>query len=102
MGSGAKIVFVAGIVGLIGFLFVIALSERGAVDLYQLKLERDRAVQANKRARSDNAELYRTIKRLEEDPAFIENIARTEFGMTGKNEIVILKKRPDEASDASE
>lgn len=102
MENGTKIAFVAAVVLLIGFLFVIALSERGAVDLYQLKLERDRAVQANKRVRSDNAELYRTIKRLEEDPAFIENIARTEFGMTGQNEIVILRKRPDETSDASD
>jgi cell division protein FtsB len=94
MSTGARITFVLGVLVLLGFLFVIALSDRGAFDLYQLRLERDRAVVANQQVRSENAVLYHTIKRLEEDPGFIENIARTEFGMTGQNEIVILKKKP--------
>lgn len=94
MSTGARITFVLGILVLLGFVFVIALSDRGAFDLYQLSLERDRAVVANEQIRSENAELYHTIKRLEEDAEFIENIARTEFGMTGQNEIIILKKKP--------
>ena len=98
MERWTKIAFIVGTVFLIGFLFVIAMSDKGAVDLYQLKLERDRAIEANSRVRSENAQLYRTIKRLEEDPEFIENIARTEFGMTEKNEIVILKKKPAESA----
>jgi cell division protein FtsB len=102
MENWTKIAFVAGVLFLIGFLFVIALSDKGAVDLYQLKLERDRAMEANTQVRSENVRLYRTIKRLEEDPEFIENIARTEFGMTGKNEIVILKKKPSESSSSRE
>jgi cell division protein FtsB len=102
MENWTKIAFVAGVLSLIGFLFVIALSDKGAVDLYQLKLERDRAMEANTQVRSENVRLYRTIKRLEEDPEFIENIARTEFGMTGKNEIVILKKKPSESSSSRE
>lgn len=93
METKTKIIFAGGIVILLGFLFVIGLGERGAVDLYQTKLKRDRMIKSNVRLRAKNKELYKTIKRLNEDADFVENIARTEFGMTGGNEIIILKKR---------
>ncbi len=92
METKTKIIL-AGVVVLLGFLFVIGLGERGAVDLYQVKLQRDRLLKSNVRLRAENKVLYKTIQRLNEDPDFVENIARTEFGMTGGNEIIILKKR---------
>ena len=93
METKTKIILAGGIVILLGFLFVIGLGERGAVDLYQAKLQRDRLLKSNVRLRAENKVLYKTIQRLNEDPDFVENIARTEFGMTGGNEIIILKKR---------
>ena len=78
---------------LFGFLFVIAFGERGAIDLYQLKLEKNRIHKANLALQKKNHAAYRTIQRLKHDPEFVENIARTELGMVGKNEVVILRKR---------
>jgi cell division protein FtsB len=35
-----------------------------------------------------NRALYGNIQRLKNDPEYIENIARTELGMVGKDELV--------------
>ena len=93
MDTRAKIIVSAGILIFLGFLFVIGLSDRGAVDLYQLKLERDRLRQANLHLQERNEVQYRTIERLNYDPEFVENIARRELGMIAKDEVVILKKK---------
>jgi cell division protein FtsB len=93
MGTRTKIVLTVGGLILLGFLFVIALGKRGAVDLYQLKLERDRLRGANLDLHEKNQALFGTIERLKNDLDFVENIARTELGMTRKDEVVILKKK---------
>ncbi len=93
MDGKTKLIITGGGLVLVAFLFVIALGEHGAVDLYQLTLERDRLHKVTSNLRNKNEILYETIERLKNDPEFVENIARTELGMTGKGEVVILKKR---------
>jgi cell division protein FtsB len=93
MDIKTKIIISGGILILFGFLFVIGLGKRGAADLYQLKLERDRLQVTNLELQRKNRALYRTIERLKNDPDFVENIARTELGMTRRDEVVILRKK---------
>jgi cell division protein FtsB len=93
MTTKTKIIVIGGILILLGFLFVIGFGERGGVDLYQLKLERDHLDRVNLELQDKNEALYRTIERLKHDLDFVENIARTELGMTAKDEVVILKKK---------
>lgn len=93
MATKTKIILAAGGLVLIAFLFVIGLGDRGAVDLYQLSLEKDRLKAANHGLQEENQALYRTIQRLKSDPVLIENIARTELGMTKNDEVVILRKK---------
>ena len=93
MTGKTKFILAAGGLILVAFLFVIGLGDRGAVDLYQLTLERDRLHAANHRLREKNQALYRNIERLKSDPGLIENIARTELGMTKSDEVVILRKK---------
>ncbi len=93
MDIKTKIIISGGILIIFGFLFVIGLGKRGAADLYQLKLERDRLQVANLKLQKKNRALYRTIERLKNDPDFVENIARTELGMTRRDEVVILRKK---------
>lgn len=93
MDIKTKIIISGGILIIFGFLFVIGLGKRGAADLYQLKLERDRLQVANLKLQKKNRALYRTIERLKNDPDFVENIARTELGMTRRDEMVILRKK---------
>jgi cell division protein FtsB len=88
MTTKRKIVVITGIVVLFSFLFVIALDDRGAVDLYQLHLRKVRLDRSNLELQKKNQALYRSIQRLKYDPEFIENIARNELGMVGKDEVV--------------
>ncbi|MBW1741311.1 MAG: septum formation initiator family protein [Deltaproteobacteria bacterium] len=88
MTTKPKIVFALGIVVLFSFLFVIGLGDRGAVDLYQLNLRKDRLNRSNLDLEKKNRALYRSIQRLKYDPEFVENIARSELGMVRKDEVV--------------
>lgn len=88
-----KIMVAAGFVLLVSFLFVIGLGKQGAVDLYQLRREREQLERSNSALREQNEALYKTIRRLKEDMNFVENIARTELGMARAEEVVILKKK---------
>ena len=73
MGTKGKLIITAGILILLGLLFVIGLGKRGAVDLYQLKLERDRLQRANLELQKKNQERYRRVERLKNDFDF-ENL----------------------------
>jgi cell division protein FtsB len=73
---------------LFSFLFVIALGDRGAVDLYKLHLRKVRIDRSNLELQKKNRALYRNIQRLKHDPEYIEDIARSELGMVRKDEVV--------------
>lgn len=93
MGKKGKIIIAAGMLIFLGFLIIIGLGERGAIDLYQLRLKRDRLHQANLELQKENEASFRAIQRLKHDLDFMENVARRELGMIGKDEVVILKKK---------
>lgn len=100
MTSKEKMIVTAGMVMLFAFLFVIAFSEKGAVDLYQLHLKMVRIQQSGVALQQQNRALYDNIQRLKYDGEFIENIARTELGMVGKDEMVYqFKKKKQEETD---
>lgn len=88
MTTKHKIVFVAGILVLFSFLFVIGLGDRGAVDLYQLHLRKVALNRSSLELEKKNRALYHSIQRLKHDPEFVENIARNELGMVRKDEMV--------------
>lgn len=74
-------------------LFFIVLGENGLTDLHRLKMERDRLVQKNKELKQENLSLYREINRLKNDPKYIENVARQELGVIGKDEMILKVKK---------
>ena len=103
MTTKEKIIFAAGFGILFAFLFVIAFSERGAIDLYQLHLKKVRLQRSGVVLQQENRALYDNIQRLKHDGEFIENIARTELGMVGKDEMVYqFKKKKEQQSDDSQ
>jgi cell division protein FtsB len=100
MTTKRKIVITTGIAVLFSFLFVIGLGDRGAVDLYQLHLRKVGLDKSNLELKKKNRALYRSIQRLKHDPEFIENIARSELGMVGKDEVVYqFRKKKHESHD---
>jgi cell division protein FtsB len=95
-----KAVVGTGIALLFSFLFVIALGDRGAVDLYRLRLRKARLDTSNLELRKKNRTLYRNIQRLKNDVEFIENIARNELGMVAKDEVVYqFRKKKQRKTD---
>ncbi|MBW1743324.1 MAG: septum formation initiator family protein [Deltaproteobacteria bacterium] len=99
MTNKDKIIFTAGMVMLFAFLFVIAFSDKGAVDLYQLHLKKVRIQRSGVALQQENRALYDNIQRLKYDGEFIENIARTELGMVGKDEMVYQFKKKKQGDE---
>ncbi|MCP4366889.1 MAG: septum formation initiator family protein [Deltaproteobacteria bacterium] len=74
---------------LFSMLLLIVFAENGLIDLQSLRKERDRLVEKNESLARDNLVLYNEIERLKNDDKYIENIARRELGMIGKNEVIL-------------
>jgi cell division protein FtsB len=85
---GAAIFFI------IALLFFIVFSERGLADFNMMKKERDRIHAQNRQITQDNLDLGVEIDRLQNDPNYIESVARKDFGMIGKDEIMVKPQRP--------
>ena len=74
---------------LFSMLLLIVFAENGLIDLNSLRKERDRLVEKNESLARDNLVLYNEIERLKNDDKYIENIARQELGMIGKDEMIL-------------
>ena len=100
MTNKEKLIVTTGMVLLFAFLFVIAFSEKGAVDLYQLHLKKVRMERLGVDLQKQNRALYDNIQRLKNDGEYIEYIARTELGMVGKDEMVYQFKKKKQQGGA--
>jgi cell division protein FtsB len=78
---------------LVSLFFFIIFSEHGLVDLNLLKKEKNVLVEQNEQLSRENLSLSVEIDRLENDPKYIENVARQELGMIGKDEMILKPKK---------
>ena len=75
-------------------LLFIVIGNNGLTDLYRLKTKKDNLVRKNEALTKKNLSLYREIERMKNDPKYVENVARKELGVIGKDEVIIkVKKR---------
>jgi cell division protein FtsB len=74
---------------LFSLFFFIIFSDRGLMDLNMLRKERDQLAEKNQLLNRENLTLSDEIDRLQNDPKYIENIARQELGMVGKDELIL-------------
>ena len=76
----------------LALIFAIALfavfGDRGLIDLWRLKGQRDGIVLTNKGLEAENRDLEKKIALLKSDRRYIGEIARTELGMIGRNEVI--------------
>ena len=86
------ILSIAGLLLAALFLFTIV-SEHGLVDLNLLRQENNSLLDNNARLTRENLSLSVEIDRLENDPDYIEDVARRELGMIGKDELILKPKR---------
>lgn len=99
MSSKQKILLAFTIVGLFSLLLFIVIGENGLADLNVLKRERDSLLKDNAELTRENLSLCREIERLKYDPKYIENVARRELGMIGKDEIIFSLKKSKKAKE---
>ena len=85
------------VVSMFLLLFFVVFGENGLVDLNRLKTERDGLLHKNAELKQENISLYREIGRLKNDPKYVENVARQELGVIGKDEVIIKVKKPKKA-----
>jgi cell division protein FtsB len=74
---------------LISLLCFIIFNEQGLIDLRLLKKEKNILLEKNEQLDRENLTLSVEIDRLENDPKYIENVARQELGMVGKDELIL-------------
>jgi len=73
-------------------LLLIVFGEKGLTDLYRLKMKKEDLSLKNEELMKENLSLYREIERLKNDPEYVENVARKELGVIGKDEVIIKVK----------
>ncbi len=92
MGLRQKILLAFVIAALFSLLLFIVFGENGVADLHTLKMERDNLLKRNAELSQENLSLYREIERLKNDPKYVENVARQELGVIGKDEVIFKVK----------
>ena len=92
MTRNQNILLVFSILLLIALFIYIVFSPQGYSDLMLLKQEQEKLVQKNERIARENLALRIEIDRLKHDLGYIESIARQEYGMIKKDEIILKPK----------
>ena len=70
------------------YLLAIIFGDHGLTGMKAMREELKQIRQENARLEKENMDLYRTINRLKNDPAYIEQVAREELNMVRPDEIV--------------
>lgn len=91
MSIRQKVMVAVAVVAMFNLMLVIVFGDNGLVELSRLRAKEQLMVQRNEILAGENVDLYRTIGRLNNDPVYIESVARNELGMVGKNDVVILR-----------
>ena len=87
-----NILLVLAIVTMCLMLLFIVFGENGLSDLYRLKKQKENLSQKNDELKKENISFYREIERLKHDPSYVEDVARKELGVIGKDEVIIKVK----------
>lgn len=95
-----KILLTAAVVIIGVMLFLILFGDNGVNDLRRLRRQRDVLVEKNDALARENIGLHNQIERLKNDPGYIEDIARQELGLIGKDELIIKTRTGTEDTDA--
>lgn len=91
-----KILLSIGMVVILSFFLLIVFGDDALLELNRVKKERNILIKKNEELARENNSMYTEIERLKNDPEYIENVARRELGMIGKNEIIFkVEKRAD-------
>jgi cell division protein FtsB len=74
----------------VGFFFLIVSGVQEVRKFKQLAQKRESLTVYNQNLNLKNEEMYREISRLKNDPIYLEEIARKEFGLVKPDEIIFF------------
>ena len=74
------------------FLWILFAPNRGILDLFRAQEELGKVQAENKRLGEENQALQTEINRLQNDPGYVEEKARKEYGMLKENEVLYIFK----------
>ena len=101
MSLKKNIMLVLAIMTMCLMLLFIVFGENGLTDLYKLKMEKDNLSKKNDELKKENISSYREIERLKNDPEYVEDVARKELGVIGKDEMIIKVKPKPRVSNSN-
>lgn len=76
-------------------LWVIFAPNRGILDMSRARTELARLQSENRKLEEENKALQAEIDRLQNDPNYLEEKARKEYGMLRKNETLYIFKKKE-------
>ena len=88
MTKKRKVSFGIALAALLVLVFLIFFGDNGLLELIRKRNDHERLVAANQQLIQENSRLCRMVDRLQNDPAFIEDVARKELGMVRENELI--------------
>jgi cell division protein FtsB len=75
---------------LLGLVFLVSSGYRELQSMKQLAQKREALIRYNQELNQKNEEMYRKITRLKQDPLYLEEVARSEFGLVRPDEIIFF------------
>lgn len=92
MNQRQKIMLTVSSIAAFIFLLVVLFGDNGLLEVRRLQHTHQTLLKNNAQVTQENLQMYRSVDRLQNDPHFIENLAREELGMIRSNELVFKFK----------
>jgi len=74
----------------LGLVFLVSSGYREMQAMKQMAQKREALIRYNQELNQKNEEMYRKITRLKQDPLYLEEVARSEFGLVKPDEIIFF------------
>jgi cell division protein FtsB len=71
-------------------LWAVFAPDRGILDMIQTRNKLEKLQAENKKLAEENTALRKKIDRLQDDPAYLEEKARKEYGLLKENEVLYI------------
>jgi len=81
-------------------LYFTVFGERGLLRIYHLNKEKQQVQLRLESIRNENMKLVREVDALKNDRRYLESIARRDFGMVRKNEVIYQFPQQQKAEEA--
>jgi cell division protein FtsB len=75
---------------ILGLVFLVSSGYRELQAMKQLAQKREGLIRYNQELNQKNEEMYRKITRLKQDPLYLEEVARSDFGLVKPDEIIFF------------